>query len=783
MICQHIWVYQFTLIFGIHLISNITILAVFVACFATGIYLFSRFYGKKMNYFLLIAAINLIIAIYITCSPWLINQLKIIYLKIGNYHSMGPYSVMIVRIIFSFLFFFIPATLMGGSFILIYKLYVRNLSLLGKQTALTIGWFVTGLAAGILAYNFVFISLLGIFNTGLLLTGINIIISLLMLVVYFINRQKSVILPKTGFKEKKHSDEYVFTAIGKWKKRLLRFIFLSSFSTTSFLILWKRILTEFSEDKTTYFRALLFSVFLISLAAGNFLTSPFTDKFRRKFVAIAAIQLITGITSFCALVIFLIVYPVFSELNEPATWLQLITQQTGLFLSVLLIPFGIAGFFIPLSVKVYAEDIKTIGYKTSHVFLLMASGILSACYITSFILIPVLGIYKSYLLFTLFHFGIGIFIFLRYRRIKTYIRAGSFLISVIVFIAFVFFFTEQKFSTLRNTNHKNSVLEKRIEGSTVNIEVHKNNKNHIILYINGEKAVSSDPQEIKGDKLLSYIPYLFNPYAEKALIIGLGIGITAKTMAELNIKDIEIVEISPEVTKVAANAYAYINDNILVHENVSIFIEDGRSYLLRSKAKYDIIICNAAHPRINNALYTEDFFKICSEKLSDNGYLCQWMPLSWISADEFWSIIRSCIHVFPYTTLWYISPGQTLLLASNLKQQFDYCNNSFSLKIMEQPLISNMKTSPGDLLALIIADDKALRAAATEVRISTDNFPALQFSRRLQYAPDTMILKQLAGFQISFNSLLQFGSCTENEAEILTTIEQANFRMKSKLIP
>lgn len=671
---------------------------------------------------------------------------------------------------------------MGGSFILLYKLYVRSLSILGRRTALAIGWFVTGLAAGILSYNFVFIRLLGIINTGLLLASMSIIISLLMLVVYFINRQKSVILPKTGFKEKKHSDEYIFTAIGKWKKRLLRFIYLSSFSMASFIILWKRILTEFSEDKTTYFSALFIAVFLISMAAGNFLITTFIDNFRRKFVTIAVIQLITGITSFCAIGIFLIVYPAFTGLNEPASWFQLVIQQTGLLLSVLFIPFSTAGCLIPLSIKVFAEDIKTLAYKTSQIFLFITSGILSACYITSFILIPVLGIYKTYLLFVLFHIGMGIFIFLRYRRIKTYIRVSSFLLSTAVFIVFFLFFTEQKFSILRKIHNNNSIPEKRIEGSTVSLEIHKNNKNHIILYINGEKAVSSDPQEIKGDKLLSYIPYLFRPDAEKVLIIGLGIGITAKTMADLNVRNIEIVEISPEVTKVAANAYAYINDNILVNENVSISIEDGRSYLLRSKAKYDIIICNAAHPRINNALYTEDFFKICSERLSDKGYLCQWMPLSWMSANEFWSIIRSCTDIFSYTTLWYISPGQTLLLASNVKQQFDYCNNSFSLKTMEQTMISNMKTSPGDLLALIIADDKALRAAASEARISTDNYPVVQFSRRLQYSPDTTVLKQLAGFQVSFDNLIQTSSCDDNKAEIITTIEQANFRMKSKLV-
>ncbi len=671
---------------------------------------------------------------------------------------------------------------MGGNFILLFKLYAGTLSSLGKHTALAIGWFVTGLSTGILMYNFVFMHLFGNLHTGLFLTGIAIIISLLMFVIFFMDKQKSVILPKTGLKIKTHTDEYVFTAIGKWKKRLLRFVFLSSFSMTSFIILWKRILIEFSDDKTIYFSTLLIAVFLISLAAGSFLITSFIDKYRRKFVAIAAMQLIIGITSFCALGIFMAVYPAFFRLNEPASWFKLITQESGLIISVILIPFGITGSLTPLSIKIYAEDIKTLGFKTGQVFLLISSGIISAFYITSFILIPVLGIYKSYLLFVLFHIGMGIFIFLRYRRIKTYIRISSFLISAAVFVACVFYITENKISVLRTLNRSKTALEKRIEGSTANIEIHKDNKNHVILYINGEKAVSSDPQEIRGDKLLSYIPYLFMPDADKVLIIGLGIGITAKTMADLNVKNIDIVEISPEVTKVAANAYAYVNDNILVHENVNIFIEDGRSFLLRSKEKYDIIICNAAHPRINNALYTEDFIKICSERLSDKGYLCQWIPLSWMSANEFLSIVKSCSNVLPNTSLWYISSGQTLLLASKVKQKFDYCNNSVLLKATEQPVISNIKTSPADLLALIIADDRELRTATKEVHVTTDNYPAVQFSRRIQYAPDRIILNQLAGFQVSFDSLIYFGSCADREAEIITVLKQANISVKNRLV-
>ena len=211
--------------------------------------------------------------------------------------------------------------------------------------------------------------------------------------------------------------------------------------------------------------------------------------------------------------------------------------------------------------------------------------------------------------------GIGIFILLRYRRIRNSIRAIISLASIILFIAIAFLLSEKKADQSRIHAKSGEIQEMRQEGSTATVDVHKNNNGDIILYINGEKAVSSDPIEMKGDKLMAYAPFLFKPDADRVFLIGMGIGITARSIADMGVPVLDIVEISPEVTRVAADAYAYVNNNILAYENISITIEDGRSLLLRSKESYDMIICNAAHPRIGNSLYTEEFYRLCRQKL------------------------------------------------------------------------------------------------------------------------------------------------------------------------
>jgi len=324
------------------------------------------------------------------------------------------------------------------------------------------------------------------------------------------------------------------------------------------------------------------------------------------------------------------------------------------------------------------------------------------------------------------------------------------------------------------------VPEIRKEGSTATVDVHKNKNGDIILYINGDKAVSSGPMEMKGDKMMAYVPCLFEPDAERVFLIGLGIGITAKSIADLGIPELDIVEISPEVTRVAADAYAYVNNNILAYENISITIEDGRSLLLRSKELYDIIICSAAHPRLGNNLYTEEFYRLCRQKLGRNGFLCQWMPQDWLSEDEFRSLIKTCTDVFPYVTLWQIAPGQNLLLASMAPGKLDYCRSRdlFDSMNRQGDLTSSGISDINTILAGYLADDRALREYARGASANSDLHPRVEFSRFTGNTAAPGILRQLSSFSVNFEDVINFDRCTDNKEQVLNDLAEKNTALK-----
>jgi spermidine synthase len=780
-LCQVIWIREFTTVFGIHVISGITLLATFMVSAAIGSYFFGRLADKKINLLMLFAVMEAGIGIFSFAHPCLFRKVVAVYLYLGDTFDLGPYSVEFIRILSSFAYFLIPASLMGGILPVLSKLAIENMTLLGKRIGMIYGCYNLGIAMGCFLSGFIFIGSFGMRNSLLTLAMATILVSLLSLVYTRMAGQKEIRHRKRNLTRTPVSDEFVTIAVGKWKKRLLLIFTFSSFIALTYKIIWTRLLIESSADKTIYFITLISACLITGIAFGSFVFSRIVHRVRRNFLGLAILQILIGITALLSLGLFGGISSSFSLHSEGSySWSRLMVKEAGLLFAVLTVPYVLLGIMFPLVVRMYAEDLKTLGRKIGTIGLLDASGAVAGIFITTFILVPLLGTFTVFISAAFMNVIMGVFIIVRYRRINNILRLSLSLASVGIFIGLAFVLYENKIHSAITQVTGVETIETRREGSTATVNVQKRPDGNIALYINGEEAVSSDPMGLKGDKLLSYLPFLFKPDAKRVFIIGLGIGITAKSMADMNIPDIEIVEISPEVTKVAANAYAYINDNILANENISITIEDGRSYLLRSKKKYDIIICNAAHPRLNNALYTTEFYRLCRQKLMPDGFVCQWLPINWLAENEFRSLIKACTDVFPDVTLWYAAPGQTLLLASSIPQLLDYCKSRALFdKINQQGTLSASGIKDADqLIANLLADNTSLREYARKAPANTDLFPRVEFSRVLSRLPDTAILMQLSNFRIDYNDLLVADTCSIRTEDVINSLTVRNLELR-----
>jgi tetratricopeptide (TPR) repeat protein len=84
-------------------------------------------------------------------------------------------------------------------------------------------------------------------------------------------------------------------------------------------------------------------------------------------------------------------------------------------------------------------------------------------------------------------------------------------------------------------------------------------------------------------------------------------------------------------------------------------IEDGRNYLTHTDAVYDLIsieVGQVFRPGLAS-FYTADFYARARERLTEQGVLCQYAPISYFNPREFQIVIRTFLDVFPQSVLWY----------------------------------------------------------------------------------------------------------------------------------
>ncbi len=119
-----------------------------------------------------------------------------------------------------------------------------------------------------------------------------------------------------------------------------------------------------------------------------------------------------------------------------------------------------------------------------------------------------------------------------------------------------------------------------------------------------------------------HMPWLWNDQIKSVLMLGLGGGSIQRAYQHYwpGVK-CQTVELDPRVVEVARD-YFQVKES----DSHKIAVEDGRVFLRRSQAKYDLIIMDAYTANrygsfIPYSLATKEFFGLAKEHLTENGVL------------------------------------------------------------------------------------------------------------------------------------------------------------------
>ena len=742
LIYEILWSRHLSLIFGSTSYANTLILSTFMAGLSLGSLLIGNLADKIKNPLKLYFWLQAGIALFGCLTLPLLSLSKHVYLLL----PLNPAQTIVVKFLIGALII-LPATiLMGGTFPVLVKYMVRLLAEREKPIARL--YYVNNFGAliGIILAGFFLIYRFGINIPIYMAAAVNLLAANLIL---FLNETKNrESLPGETLPEDCAAFSDKIIRISLWG------IFVSGFTAMLYEVTWIRLLS-LVLGSSTYSFSLMLAAFISGITLGSFLLSKLTIKDKHAFLTFGLAELGIAFALILSLPFyerlpFLFVKLSGTFIRKPENFISYQSAQFLVAFLVMLLPAVFLGLTLPLAGKLASGKLKLLGKDTGAVFAFNSAGNIIGAGLTGLVLIPILGLKRTMDLGILLNVVLGIIIIVACdtftKKSKGIISAGC----CLVFIGYMVlvpgwdkaYFTAQvfryaiafeetgSFAVFSKAVKENKEILYYKDGSNGTVCVTKNQAGALSLFVNG-KADASTGADMPTQILSGSIPLLLRPSSKDILVVGLGSGVTCGSILLHPIDRLDIVEISPEV--VAANRYfADYNYHALENKKLHLFVEDAKTYLQRTKRKYDVIVSEPSNPWMSGLanLFSLEYFRDCRGRLNDDGIMVQWIQAYEMDDETFKVILKTFTTVFPEASLWNVGSTDMLLIGSIKKLSFDFSETEDRLaqKSISVDLARIKINDLFTLLSLQVASNASLLdAVEDEEMLNSDYFPYLEY--------------------------------------------------------
>jgi spermidine synthase len=180
------------------------------------------------------------------------------------------------------------------------------------------------------------------------------------------------------------------------------------------------------------------------------------------------------------------------------------------------------------------------------------------------------------------------------------------------------------------------------------------------FHVAGKVEASSQPQDMRLQRMLGHLPALLHANPESVLVVGLGAGVTAGSFVQHpSVTRIVISEIEPLIPQVIAGYFRDENHDVVRDPRVEIVYDDARHFILTTRESFDVITSDPIHPWVKGSatLYTREYFELVKRRLKPGGIVTQWLPLYESEADAAQMVIATFFEAFPDGTIWANAQG------------------------------------------------------------------------------------------------------------------------------
>jgi spermidine synthase len=188
------------------------------------------------------------------------------------------------------------------------------------------------------------------------------------------------------------------------------------------------------------------------------------------------------------------------------------------------------------------------------------------------------------------------------------------------------------------------------EGVTAAVAVSRTPDGVVNYHNAGKIQASSEPQDMRLQRMLGHITTLVPKSPARVLVIGCGAGVTAGAVSvDPLVQQETIAEIEPLVPRVVSTYFSEHNFDVVRNPKVRVHLDDARHYLLTTDERFDAITSDPLDPWVKGAatLYTREFFQVVKDHLNPGGVVTLFVQLYESNDAAVKSEVATFLEAFP----------------------------------------------------------------------------------------------------------------------------------------
>jgi spermidine synthase len=750
LVYELLWFRQLGLVFGNTTQAAATVLTAFMLGLAWGAHRAQRWIARCANPIRLFGVLEAGIGLYALAVPAAFAGILACYQAAAAHVSHAAPLLTGLRFCLALLALLVPTTLMGASLPVLSEAALRSRDRFAARLGLLYGCNTAGASVGVLACGFALVPHWGVHATNLLAAFVNLSVGGL---AWLLSRRASPVAATSTPEE-----QPVPTA--RRVVGLLPLAALCGFLALAFETVWFRALV-LVFGSTSHSFAIMVAGFLVGLAIGSAALGRLAGKPGRAAWALSLALAGIGLWTFFSLRAYNAApdYLLRSLVRFDFSYEGMLLTKAAL-ASVFLLPLAVfSGLAFTAVVRLVREHTTSAGRAVGVVFSANALGSAVGAVVGGFALLPAFGLQWSLSILGYAALLLGLVAAWQFTSEPLSRRLGF--AATLLVLGTVALLTTPRwdplllssggyFSPRTHVQGGQVVLRDRLrsvelpfyhEGATATVSVSRTADGRLYFSSDGKVEADTSARSMVLQRMMGHLPMLLHPDPRRVLNIGLGAGVTSGALSCYPNVQLEVAEIEPAVTNVAA-LWAPRNHDLISRGRFTLFINDGRNHLLVTTNSYDVITSDPFEPVVAGAasLYTVEHFRLARSRLAPGGMMAQFLPLYEMSRADFLMILRSFLRVFPRSCMFFTGCDTILLgLADSARFDLPTAAAKFSLPEVRLSLAEIGIDRPERLLDMLVLEIGPGLAVVDDGPVNTDDRPIIEFSAprsALEYRAD-----------------------------------------------